>query len=85
MNDKTNDTHQVLIPFGQHVARLRKGQGISQEELSGRCGLDRTYISGIERGKRNLSLTNVFKLAKALDVPPKTLLDFSTEKNDSHH
>jgi len=79
MTDKPTEPNTALIPFGRHVATLRKNAGISQEELSGRCGLDRTYISGIERGKRNLSLTNVFKLAKALDVPPKTLLDYPTE------
>lgn len=79
MTDKPNAPNHALIPFGQHVAKLRKNLGISQEELSGRCGLDRTYISGIERGKRNLSLTNVFKLAKALDVAPKVLLDYPEE------
>lgn len=79
MTDKSNEPNPALIPFGKHVAKLRKSLGISQEELSGRCGLDRTYISGIERGKRNLSLTNVFKLAKALDVAPKVLLDYSPE------
>lgn len=84
MNDKPNEPNAALIPFGQHVAKLRKQQGMSQEELSGRCGLDRTYISGIERGKRNLSLTNVFKLAKALGVPPKVLLDYPTEADTPH-
>lgn len=68
----------VLVPFGRHIAELRKKKNppLSQEDLSGLCELDRTYISGIENGKRNVSLTNVFKLAEALDVKPKELLDY---------
>ena len=47
--------------------------GISQEELAGRAGLHRTYVADIERGARNLSLANIEKLAKALDVSIPTL------------
>jgi len=67
-----------LIPFGIHIADLRKGHNppLSQEDISGLCDLDRTYISGIETGKRNVSLLNIFKLAKALDVEPKVLLEY---------
>jgi len=67
-----------LIPFGIHIANLRKQHNppLSQEDISGLCDLDRTYISGIENGKRNVGLLNIFKLAKALDVEPKTLLDY---------
>ncbi|MBU2987071.1 helix-turn-helix transcriptional regulator [Saccharophagus degradans] len=67
----------ALIPFGKHVVELRKKKGLSQEDLAGLCQLDRTYISGIENGKRNISLTNVFKLANALGIKPKVLLDYS--------
>lgn len=68
----------VLIPFGRHIAELRKklNPPLSQEDLSELCDLDRTYISGVENGKRNVGLVNVFKLAKALQVEPKELLDF---------
>lgn len=76
MPTRTLENTQALLAFGQHVARLRKEADISQEELSARCDLDRTYISGIERGKRNLSLTNILKIAKALNLPPKSLLDY---------
>lgn len=72
------ESNPVLVPFGRHVAALRKQMNppLSQEDLSGLCELDRTYISGIENGKRNVSLTNIFRLARALGVEPKDLLDY---------
>ncbi len=60
--------------FGQRIRAIRNRRGISQESLALKCGLDRTYISGIERGTRNPSLTNILKVATALDVPPSDLL-----------
>lgn len=55
--------------FGRQLRQLREGMGLSQEAFADRCGLDRTYISGIERGKRNPSLRNVAKIADALRLP----------------
>ena len=52
---------------------MRKQRGVSQESLALECGLDRTYISGIERGMRNPSLTNILKIAAALEVTPEEL------------
>lgn len=60
--------HDVLIRFGQRVRELRKAQGLSQEAFAAQCGLDRTYIGGIERGERNVALRNIELIAKALDV-----------------
>jgi transcriptional regulator with XRE-family HTH domain len=54
--------------FGAAVRFLRKGLGISQEELAGRAGLHRTYVADVERGARNLSLASIDKLAQALGV-----------------
>lgn len=54
--------------FGMRVKILRKSKGISQEFLAERAQLDRTYIGGIERGERNVSLINIEKIAKALDI-----------------
>jgi len=54
--------------FGKRIKELRKVRGISQEELAFEAGLDRTYINSIENGKRNVSLINIEKLAKALKV-----------------
>ena len=56
----------VIKKFGQRIRDERTKQGISQEELGFRTGLDRTYISGIERGERNPSLKNITKIAMAL-------------------
>lgn len=60
--------------FGAHVRELRKLKGLSQEELALHAGLDRTYIGGIERGERNVSLINICRIAKALTVSPDSLL-----------
>lgn len=54
--------------LGLNVQRLRKAKGWSQEEFADRAGLHRTYVSSIERGIRNPTLTIVEKLAVALDV-----------------
>ena len=63
------DEARLLINFGGRVRSARLAIGLSQEKLAEECGLDRTYISGIERGKRNVSLINIHKLATALRVP----------------
>jgi transcriptional regulator with XRE-family HTH domain len=55
--------------FGNALKRLRKQQGLSQEQLAIEAGLDRSYIGGVERGERNISLINIEKLAKTLDIP----------------
>lgn len=54
--------------FGQSVKKYRQSLGISQEELASKAGLHRTYIGAIERGERNISLGNIEKLAKALEI-----------------
>ena len=56
----------VRIRFGRAIRRLRQEQAINQEEAADRCGLHRTYYSGIERGVRNVSLVNIEKIAKGL-------------------
>lgn len=65
---------KLLVGFGGRVRELRQATGLSQEAFADRCGLDRTYISGIERGKRNVSLQNLEVLAKALKVTLSRLL-----------
>ncbi|MCU6434203.1 helix-turn-helix domain-containing protein [Undibacterium sp. Jales W-56] len=65
--------NQDLVEFGLHLKKLRQEKGLSQEQLGLIAELDRTYISGIERGVRNVSLANIFRIAKALDVPAAAL------------
>jgi transcriptional regulator with XRE-family HTH domain len=62
-----------LQEFGLHLKKLRLARGLSQEQLGLIAELDRTYISGIERGVRNVSLANIFKIARALNVEPAKL------------
>ncbi|BBB31471.1 helix-turn-helix domain-containing protein [Neptunomonas japonica] len=69
---------QLLLCFGSHIKSIRISQQLSQEQLALKAGLDRTYISGIERGKRNVSLVNLVKLAKALNLPLSGLMSFDT-------
>lgn len=58
----------ILKRFGEKIRALRKERGMSQEKFAELCGLDRTYISGIERGNRNISLVNIQVIAIALNV-----------------
>lgn len=59
---------QIQKHFGDRVRELRKQKGLSQEALGLACDLDRTYIGGVERGERNISLINIQKIADALGV-----------------
>lgn len=54
--------------FGKALRKRRHQLGVSQEEFADLCGLDRTYVGGIERGERNLALVNIEKLARALKI-----------------
>lgn len=65
----------IQISFGKRVRSLREAKGVSQEELAEKAELDRTYISSVERGKRNISLVNITLIAKALGVKPSKLLE----------
>jgi transcriptional regulator with XRE-family HTH domain len=58
----------ILERFGNRVRQLRKARGFSQEAFADKCHLDRTYMSGIERGKRNVALRNIEAIANALAV-----------------
>ena len=58
----------IRLTFGKRLRKLREKKGISQEVLAYDAELDRTYISSVERGKRNISLENIEKLSVALDV-----------------
>ena len=70
---------KILQQFGLHLKKLRVEKKLSQEELGALSDLDRTYISGIERGKRNISLINIVKLSSALKTSPACLMSFNME------
>lgn len=59
---------EVCGRFGLRLRQLREEKGLSQEAFADRCGLDRTYVSGIERGRRNPSLKNIAKIAGTLGL-----------------
>jgi transcriptional regulator with XRE-family HTH domain len=58
----------VRVRFGMAVRARRRKLGVSQEEFAEMCGLDRTYVGGIERGERNLSLVNIEKIAQTFKI-----------------
>lgn len=66
---------ELLQRFGNRVRELRKSIALSQEAFADKCGLDRTYMSGIELGKRNVALKNIQVIAKGLGVSLSELMD----------
>lgn len=66
---------EILVKFGERVREIRKGKGLSQEELSFKADLHRTYIGMIERAEKNITLINIEKIANALDVSVSELLN----------
>lgn len=65
----------ILARFGLKVRDLRTSRRLSQEAFADKCNLDRTYVSGIERGRRNVALRNIEAIAKALGVSLGELFD----------
>ncbi len=57
---------RIKKDFGARLRSIRQRTGLSQEALALACGLDRTYIGGVERGERNISLVNIHKIANGL-------------------
>ncbi|WP_340616572.1 helix-turn-helix domain-containing protein [Xenorhabdus entomophaga] len=73
---KTSNNIRSL--FGQRIRYLRKEAGMSQEAFADKCGLDRTYVSGIERGVRNPTLEIIYVIANGLQIELNDLFDFKT-------
>ena len=73
--------NSILKAFGIRIKAIRPQRGLSQEQLGLIAELDRTYISGIERGLRNVSLINLERLAVALNTEPAELLKFDEPNN----
>ena len=75
MGKPITHTH-ILEKFGDTVQKVRKSQGISQEELAYRLSMHRNYIGMVERGERNPTIRTLYKIAKALKVKSSELLPF---------
>ena len=63
-----------LRALGENIRKHRARRGYSQERLADLSGLHRTYIGGVERGERNISVVNIVRLAKALELRASELL-----------
>jgi transcriptional regulator with XRE-family HTH domain len=76
----------ILKEFGIRIRELRTKQDLSQEQLSFKTGFHRTYIGMIERGERNISLTNIAVFAKVFEVELSDLLNFKDQNSKlSYH
>ncbi len=70
---------KILTAFGEIVREKRKEKGLSQEDLAFKADLHRTYIGMIERAEKNITLENINKIAKALEMPISELIKNLTE------
>ncbi|QJP72087.1 helix-turn-helix domain-containing protein [Burkholderia glumae] len=72
MDTPSQDTGKLplLESFGAAVRQYRKERGYSQEAFGHACGIDRSYMGGIERGEHNLALVNIMKIVRALNMKP---------------
>lgn len=71
----TPSEQKILKQVGARIRTLRNETGLSQEDFAKKVDLDRTYISDIERGERNVSILNLYKIAKGLKKPASVLLE----------
>jgi transcriptional regulator with XRE-family HTH domain len=65
--------------LARNMRRLRAERGLSQEALAHECGINRTYLSGVERSERNVSIDNIARIARGLKVKAWMLLDDSVK------
>jgi transcriptional regulator with XRE-family HTH domain len=70
--------------LGLALRNIRQTLNLSQEELGDRCGLDRTYVSGIERGLRNPTVQTLWALAAGLNIQPSELLKIAEDIVEGH-
>lgn len=70
----------IAEAFGVAVREERKRLGISQEKLGELAGIHRTYVGMIERGEKNITLSNIFKVSKALGLNPSELLKLAEQE-----
>lgn len=66
---------RIKIKIGQRIKKLRESENISQKDLAYSADLDRSYIASVESGQRNISIINIEKIAKALNVSLREFFD----------
>ena len=76
MSTMKTKSNLLLLKFGKQVKKFRLSKSLSQEDLADLADLHWTYVSGIERGIRNISLKNIAKISKALEIKLKDLFNF---------
>lgn len=77
---QSDPSREIKCLFGERVRQLRKERGLSQGALASLCTLDRTYIGGLERAERNVSLVNISKIAAAFGIAISELFEFPNER-----
>ncbi len=78
-----SDNSDILKRFGARVREVRTAAGLSQEAFADACGLDRTYIGGVERGERNIGLRNIHLIARTLNIGLSELMqDLDSGRQD---
>lgn len=78
---KTEEDDALCKAFGMHLAKIRKSLEYSQDRLAHEAGFGRSYVGDVERGLRNISLINLFKIADTLKVEVGALLNFERPSN----
>ena len=73
----------IKVQVGNRIKTLRKSLNISQEEFAYRCGMDRTYITSLENGKRNISIVNLDRIAKVFNMALRDFFDFNKEVEEN--
>lgn len=67
----------IQIAFGNRIRSLRAATGLSQEKFALQIGMDRTYYASVEAGKRNISIINIEKISKGLNISLSELFNFT--------
>lgn len=80
MNQELINDKSLNVLFGLRIRQLRMERHMSQEEFAWMVGLHRTYLGQVERAEKNITLKNIEKIAKALNIDPKELFKFDDLK-----
>lgn len=68
---------EILVKFSKKVREERIKQGLSQEQLATRAGIHRTYVGMIERAEKNITIENIEKIARTLEIPLDKLMNLN--------